>query len=434
MNEKYRPIPEDVDNKDGISRQFRPLQSPSSDAWRTELPWTVPYPSPRQPSPLELPLRPTSREQYTRPGVVEIPTLRLVEEAKEGDFQPFKASDPTAQLYMKSRDGVARLTVETDEGTFTGSGFFISTDGKLVTDHHVIEGAKSIKVETTDGNQFQATVSKSRSTSDLAVLDVKSPDKRYKFHSLPLADSTDSLKSGDRVVGLGHPHGWEDVYASPGVVQELRAAGGMGFNPQRLTLGAFVHLEKGNSGGPLLNEKGEVIGVARNIFDQDQTALRSLAEEKALISNFTRVEDLHGLLGNQPSREGDATYLMPKRLNLNADIIGPGALTGITTYGFVKDLRAPTTVKGGFGRNVVVPLLGGAELVLSDFPFLKTAMTDGSTAEKINAGINVSGDLMMMAGPLMRMSPRMRMLAGTVQLAGAGIKLGNQLLAGRKFD
>jgi S1-C subfamily serine protease len=137
----------------------------------------------------------------------------------------------------------------------TGSGFAISSDGFIVTNNHVIEQAGTIAVTLSDGKKIQAELKGTDPSTDLAVLKVYEPLKALSF-----ADSS-MLKPGQIAIAIGNPYGLQQTVTA-GVIsalgRSLRASNGRLIDDVIQTDAA---LNPGNSGGPLLNSQGLVIGV-----------------------------------------------------------------------------------------------------------------------------------------------------------------------------
>jgi S1-C subfamily serine protease len=138
----------------------------------------------------------------------------------------------------------------------SGSGFVISTDGYLVTNHHVIEQAVIVKAAFADGNVYPATLIGSDPSTDIAILKVYDGDLK----PLQFADS-DQLQPGQIAIAIGNPMGLQYTVTA-GVVsatgRTLRANNGRLIDDIIQTDAA---LNPGNSGGPLVNSEGRVIGV-----------------------------------------------------------------------------------------------------------------------------------------------------------------------------
>src|SRR5664279_1489474 len=138
----------------------------------------------------------------------------------------------------------------------SGSGFVISTDGYMVTNHHVIENALSIKVAFADGIELNATLVGTDPSTDIAVIKVYDGDlKPLQF------DNSDMLEPGQVAIAIGNPMGLQHTVTA-GVVsatgRSLRASNGRLIDDIIQTDAA---LNPGNSGGPLVNSSGHVIGV-----------------------------------------------------------------------------------------------------------------------------------------------------------------------------
>ena len=135
-----------------------------------------------------------------------------------------------------------------------GSGFIVSKDGQIVTNNHVVEGADSVKVKLSDGRSFDATVVGSDRMTDIALLkieaDVELPAVKF--------GSSDAMRVGDEVVAMGNPFGLGGTVTT-GIVSAKSRNINSGPYDDFIQTGAAIN--RGNSGGPLFNNAGEVIGV-----------------------------------------------------------------------------------------------------------------------------------------------------------------------------
>lgn len=144
------------------------------------------------------------------------------------------------------------------EKTGFGSAFFVSPDGYLITNHHVIEDASKVTIVFNDRRELDATVVGSDERTDVAVLKVTGTN----FPSLKTGN-VEQLKVGEPVLAIGSPFGF-DYSASAGIVSaKMRNMMGETSVPFIQT---DVALNPGNSGGPLFNQRGEVVGVNSRIF------------------------------------------------------------------------------------------------------------------------------------------------------------------------
>jgi len=147
-----------------------------------------------------------------------------------------------------------------------GSGFVLDKAGHIVTNYHVIEGADDIKVGFSNQDTVKAKVVGTDQSTDLAVLRVQVPASA--LTPLPLGDS-DHLEVGDQVVAIGNPFGLVRT-ATAGIISALQRNI---TSPNNFTIGHVIQtdapINHGNSGGPLLNTSGQVIGVNSQIETGD---------------------------------------------------------------------------------------------------------------------------------------------------------------------
>lgn len=134
-----------------------------------------------------------------------------------------------------------------------GSGFFISEDGYVVTNEHVVEGGTEFTIVTSEGDELDATLVGSDKRSDLALLKVES-DEKFKY----VAFTDDTPAVGEWVVAVGNPFGLGGTVTA-GIVSARGRDIGAGIYDDFLQIDASVN--RGNSGGPAFNVKGEVVGV-----------------------------------------------------------------------------------------------------------------------------------------------------------------------------
>jgi putative serine protease PepD len=176
------------------------------------------------------------------------------------------------QIYRRAYRGVVEITV-TEGGTASpipgggqaqaqGSGWVYDSDGHIVTNDHVVNGATSIKVRFWDGKTYSATVVGTDKSTDLAVIKVNAPSSE--LYPLAVGDST-QLQVGDGVVAIGSPFGLEETVTS-GIVSALhRAIQGVTNFTINDSIQTDAAINHGNSGGPLLNTQAQVVGVNAQI-------------------------------------------------------------------------------------------------------------------------------------------------------------------------
>ena len=146
-----------------------------------------------------------------------------------------------------------------------GSGFLIDKQGRILTNAHVVDTATTVTVTYADGTTQDASVLASDPTLDVAVLDVDAPPSSAK--PLPLGESR-SLVVGDPVVAIGNPLGLERT-ATTGIVSALkRQICSPNDSPIPNAIQTDAAINQGNSGGPLLDSRGRVIGINSQIASQ----------------------------------------------------------------------------------------------------------------------------------------------------------------------
>jgi S1-C subfamily serine protease len=166
-----------------------------------------------------------------------------------------------------------------------GSGFVIDKAGHVVTNYHVVKDAKQISVSFSNGGTMKATVVGADPSSDLAVLKIDASSRA--LTPLPLGNS-DAMRVGDPVVAIGNPFGL-DRTVTAGIVSAIQRAitapNGYTIDHVIQTDAAINH---GNSGGPLLNGRGEVIGVNSQIETGDSGASGNVGVGFAIPSNTVK--------------------------------------------------------------------------------------------------------------------------------------------------
>ena len=175
-----------------------------------------------------------------------------------------------SEVYEKAYKSVVEITTTLNQSSPTGeqqasgqgSGFVFDAEGHIVTNHHVVDGAQSVSVRFWDGSTYDATVVGTDPSTDLAVIKVDAPADVL----IPLAvGDSNSLSVGESVVAIGSPFGLEGTLTS-GIVSALNREM---TSPNNFTISNSIQtdaaINHGNSGGPLLNAAGEVVGVNTQI-------------------------------------------------------------------------------------------------------------------------------------------------------------------------
>ena len=186
----------------------------------------------------------------------DTPAVRTVTNTRTVSATSTDAALSPHDVYERAKDSVAYIT--TQEGT--GSGFVVSSDGYLVTNDHVVEGATQIKAKIGDGKTLDAKLIGADPSTDLALLKVSAGG----LTPLELGDST-AVEVGDPAYAIGNPYGLDRTLTT-GVVSALQRqiSSPNGFSIDDV-IQTDAAINPGNSGGPLFNTAGDVIGVNSQI-------------------------------------------------------------------------------------------------------------------------------------------------------------------------
>lgn len=186
-----------------------------------------------------------------------------------GSDRQTDAGIPTTQIAERSYPATVLVTAQTTSGVSFGTGFFIRSDGYIATNFHVISGAAQIEITLYSGQNFQASVVGYHAASDLAVLKIGG----FGYPVIPTGNS-DLLRAGERAVAIGHPEGAEAAWTvTQGIISATNRIITVS-NGQQIVEMTMIQTDApvnpGNSGGPLCNGNGEVVGiVTRKLTDTE---------------------------------------------------------------------------------------------------------------------------------------------------------------------
>ncbi len=198
----------------------------------------------------------------------------FAETTAEGISDPFAVSDEqnSIDVYKAISPGVAFITTTSyrqdfwggvQEGKGNGSGFVIDTNGNILTNNHVIEGAQKLTVSFGGETTYSATVVGGDPDTDLAVIKLDSPPANMTV--VPFGDS-DKLIVGQKVLAIGNPFGLDRTLTTgviSGLQRPIRARNG---KPIDAAVQTDASINPGNSGGPLLDKFGRMIGINSQIL------------------------------------------------------------------------------------------------------------------------------------------------------------------------
>lgn len=185
--------------------------------------------------------------------LVEV-TAKITPANAEGDM----SNDDLFKEFQKRFGGQMPQMPRSPDRQGVGSGFVVSQDGLIVTNNHVIDGATSVTITFADGTEHEATVVGADPLTDIALLDIDGDD-----HPTVAFGSSEAMRVGDEVIAVGNPFGLGGTVTT-GIVsakdRDIKAG------PFDAFIQTDAAINRGNSGGPLFNAQGEVVGVNTAIF------------------------------------------------------------------------------------------------------------------------------------------------------------------------
>lgn len=208
----------------------------------------------------------TQLVEKTSPAVVNIRTTQKITQIQGDPFSDDEQAQelfrrffgiPAPQQIPKNRRQVPRPQ-EQEVPRGVGSGFIVSQDGYVLTNAHVVEDASEVYVKLTDKREFKAKVIGSDRRTDVAVLKIEGS----RLPKIAIGDS-DKIKAGEWVIAIGSPFNLDNTVTSGIISSKARDTGD--YLPLIQT---DVAVNPGNSGGPLINMRGEVIGINSQIYSR----------------------------------------------------------------------------------------------------------------------------------------------------------------------
>lgn len=212
-----------------------------------------------------------SAAENTVNGVVSVKSYSTPKATySQRGFSPFE--DPFFQYFFGGvpQEQPRRQTPAEPQQTGLGSGVIISTDGLIVTNNHVIDGADKLEVTLNDNRNYTAAVVGADPVTDLALIKIDAPD----LHVIPMGDS-DSLHVGEWVLAVGNPFGFTSTVTSGIVSAKARNISSTTGGAPNGSIEAYIQTDaavnRGNSGGALVNLNGELVGINAAIYSQTGT-------------------------------------------------------------------------------------------------------------------------------------------------------------------
>lgn len=168
--------------------------------------------------------------------------------------------DPFGGFFGRGQGGTQERKVQTPKKTATGSGVIISTDGYIVTNNHVVDGADELTVTLSDNKEYSARIIGADKTTDLALIKIDGKN----LPAIQIANS-DDVKVGEWVLAIGNPLGLNNTVTAGIISAKARTLGANGVESFIQTDAA---INAGNSGGALVNTRGELVGINAMLYSQ----------------------------------------------------------------------------------------------------------------------------------------------------------------------
>ena len=160
-------------------------------------------------------------------------------------------------VYEKISPAIVSVVAQLSDGVSEGTGCIITTDGQILTGWHVVDGAKTIDVTTSNGQTYKAKLlAKMKDSRDLALLKIE-PNEKLSTGSF---GDSEEVKVGQKVLSIGNPFGFSNTLTQ-GIISRID------YVKNRFQTDAAIN--PGCSGGPILNSTGEVIGISQSIYNPD---------------------------------------------------------------------------------------------------------------------------------------------------------------------
>jgi S1-C subfamily serine protease len=243
------------------------------------------------------------------------------------------AEDPDiiAHLFAEKADAIVLIAVESKDGDKQGSGFFINREGRVVTNYHLISGARKVVIKTKSGSvHVPQRIVNLDPDRDIAILQI-AVDQRVNF--LRMGDSN-GVVVGQRVLTIGNPMGLESSVAD-GLISSVRVSG-LGLKLFQIS----VPLSSGSSGGPLIDLEGNVVGITTAGFMKGQNLnfaipinyVKTLLKKPFDPSRFTR-DPWQETLPKKKPRRVEIEKSNPGKMSVHV------VQKGDTLYGIAKQYK-----------------------------------------------------------------------------------------------
>lgn len=256
-----------------------------------------------------------------------------------------------------------------------GSGVIVNKDGYIVTNNHVVDGAERLEVTLNDNRNFNATVVGTDATTDLAIIKIDAPD----LHVIPMGDS-DSLKVGEWVLAVGNPFGFTSSVTA-GIVSakarnistSTRSGGSRGIESYIQTDAA---VNSGNSGGALVNLRGELVGINTAIYSSNGSYVGcSFAIPTSIVNKVMGDIMQYGTV--------QRAYLGISIVEVTPDLVAQENLKGVYQGVYIAEVQDRSSAReAGLKKGDVIVSINGA--YINNMAMLQEQLAKYSPGDTIN--------------------------------------------------
>ena len=291
-----------------------------------------------------------------------------------------------AQVYAQNVDSAVGITTTTTMNAFgrqmstpaSGSGFVLTSDGYIVTNYHVIEGANAITVTTYSGDEYEAAVVGYDESNDLAVLKVEAEG----LSTVILGDS-DLMAVGDDVIAIGNPFGELTFSLTSGAVSAMNREVTVN-NVTMNLIQTDCAINSGNSGGALFNLFGEVIGITNAKYSSSSSSAASVDNIGFAIPINSVKEIIANILENGYYAK---PYIGVTIQNVSEEMQNFGIPKGAAVYSVTKGSPADAA---GLCANDVIIAVNGTEITGSSE--LKKIVSDSTPGTELTLTVSRKGE------------------------------------------
>ena len=294
-----------------------------------------------------------------------------------------------AQLYANYVDACVGISTQVTtnvygyqvQGAAAGSGFVVTSDGYIVTNYHVIENATSITVNFVDGTSYDATLVGGEAENDVAVLKIEATG----LHAVTLGDS-DALVVGEPVYTIGNPLGELTWSLTDGLISAKDRTVTTSEGETMNMLQTNTAINSGNSGGPLFNAYGEVIGITSAKLSNNSSSSEATIEGLGFAIPINDVKDIitdlieHGYVTGRPNLG-----------ILTTDVSSAATRYGVPAGSFVEAvLDGSCADNGGLQQGDIITAIDGTEA--ADTNTLKALLRERTAGDTVTLSVYRSGE------------------------------------------